>query len=85
MGLRNCWPKFRQQTATGRVKLLTDPAFWLPSGDPLSSYSPPHCPKALPLQFAEIDPDITDTPWLVLTLAILVAFSIYLILRSKRK
>ncbi|MGI9108998.1 MAG: hypothetical protein ACR2KA_03115 [Opitutales bacterium] len=40
---------------------------------------------AHPLQFAEIDPDITDTPWLVLTLAILVAFSIYLILRSKRK
>ena len=30
-------------------------------------------------------PDIADTPWLVLTLAILVAFSIYLILRSKRK
>ena len=30
-------------------------------------------------------PDNTDTPWLVLTLAILVAFSIYLILRSKRK
>ncbi|MEY3813247.1 MAG: hypothetical protein RI910_2541 [Verrucomicrobiota bacterium] len=40
---------------------------------------------ALPLQFAEIDPDITGTPWLVLALAILVAFSIYLILRSKRK
>lgn len=34
---------------------------------------------------AALDPDITDTPWLVLTLAILVAFSIYLILRSKRK
>ena len=32
-----------------------------------------------------LDPDITDTPWLVLTLAILVAFSVYLILRSKRK
>ena len=32
-----------------------------------------------------LDPDISDTPWLVLTLAILVAFSIYLILRSKRK
>ena len=30
-------------------------------------------------------PDISGTPWLVLTLAILVAFSIYLILRSKRK
>ena len=40
---------------------------------------------ALPLQLAEIDPDITDTPWLVLALAILVAFSVYLILRSKRK
>ena len=37
------------------------------------------------LPLAEIDPDITDTPWLVLSLAILVAFSIYLILRSKRK
>jgi hypothetical protein len=32
-----------------------------------------------------LSPDITDTPWLVLTLAILVAFSVYLILRSKRK
>ncbi len=40
---------------------------------------------ALPLQFAEIDPDITESPKLVLALAILVAFSIYLILRSKRK
>jgi hypothetical protein len=38
--------------------------------------------------FAEItavDPDITESPLLVLALAILVAFSIYLILRSKRK
>jgi hypothetical protein len=34
---------------------------------------------------AALEPDITDTPWLVLTLAILVAFSVYLILRSKRK
>ena len=32
-----------------------------------------------------LSPDFADTPWLVLTLAILVAFSIYLILRSKRK
>jgi hypothetical protein len=32
-----------------------------------------------------LSPDFTDTPWLFLTLAILVAFSIYLILRSKRK
>ena len=32
-----------------------------------------------------VSPDIADSPWLVLTLAILVAFSIYLILRSKRK
>ena len=40
---------------------------------------------ALPLQFAEISPDITGTPWLVLALALLVAFTIYLILRSKRK
>ncbi len=85
MGSRNYWPNFRQQTAKGRVKLLTDPAFWLPSGDPLGSYSSPHCPHGTPLQFAEISPDITGTPWLVLALALLVAFSIYLILRSKRK
>jgi hypothetical protein len=32
-----------------------------------------------------LSPDITGTPWLVLALALLVAFSIYLILRSKRK
>lgn len=32
-----------------------------------------------------LDPDIADTPWLVLALALVVAFSIYLILRSKRK
>jgi len=32
-----------------------------------------------------VTPDIADTPWLVLTLAILAAFAIYLILRSKRK
>jgi len=37
---------------------------------------------AHPLQFAEIFPDITESPSLVLSLAILVAFSIYLILRS---
>ncbi len=38
--------------------------------------------------FAEspsLQPDITDSPWLVLALAVLVAFSVYLILRSKRK
>jgi len=38
--------------------------------------------------FAEqppLSPDFIDTPWLVLTLAILVAFSVYLILRSKSK
>lgn len=35
--------------------------------------------------FPAIDPDITDSPWLVLALAVLVAFAIYLILRSKRK
>jgi hypothetical protein len=40
---------------------------------------------AYPLQFAALDPDITESPVLVLALAILVAFSIYLILRSKRK
>jgi hypothetical protein len=32
-----------------------------------------------------LSPGFTDTPWLVLALAILVAFSVYLILRSKRK
>ncbi len=36
-------------------------------------------------ELAAIDPDITESPLLVLALAILVAFSIYLILRSKRK
>ncbi|MEN9653527.1 MAG: hypothetical protein RL303_1247 [Verrucomicrobiota bacterium] len=36
-------------------------------------------------EFTGLQPDITDSPWLVLTLAVLVAFAIYLILRSKRK
>jgi hypothetical protein len=35
--------------------------------------------------FSALQPDITDSPWLVLALALLVAFAIYLILRSKRK
>ncbi|MFM7210062.1 MAG: acetyl-coenzyme A synthetase N-terminal domain-containing protein, partial [Verrucomicrobiota bacterium] len=30
-------------------------------------------------------PSIIESPWLILALAVLVAFSIYLILRSKRK
>jgi hypothetical protein len=81
----NCWPNFRQQSPAGGVKLLTFPAFWLPSRDPPGSYSHPIRPMAPFAAFTALDPDITDTPWLVLALAILVAFSIYLILRSKRK
>jgi hypothetical protein len=34
---------------------------------------------------ADLGPDFSDSPLLILTLAILVAFAIYLILRSKRK
>ena len=85
MALRNCWPNFRQQSPHGRVKLLTAPAFWLPSRDLRGSYSHPIHPMAPFAAVTALDPDITDSPWLVLALAILVAFSIYLILRSKRK
>lgn len=67
------------------VKLAIDPAFWLPSGNRRGSYSYPFHPMALLADQPPGTPDIADTPWLVLTLAILVAFSIYLILRSKRK
>ncbi len=42
-------------------------------------------PMAIFAEQPPFSPDFIETPWLFLTLAILVAFSVYLILRSKRK